>query len=135
MAVFADAAALYPQMVGLVFGNIIACGFGLVIDCAAQCAAAGFERVRAFGDGYFGKVFRLGSVAVGVEVAVRAEQFLEGFGRAAFRLRQPVNVDGDAVFVHAAYGKAVRTRPAAFDDGNAGVVAHQVVFVVDQELV
>ena len=118
-------------MVGLFFGNIVACGFGFVVDGTAQCAAAGFKRVCAFGKGYFREIFRFGSVAVCIEVTVCAEQLLECFRRPAFCLCQSIHVDGNAVFIDTAYGKTVRTGASAFNDADARIVAHQVAFIGD----
>ena len=129
LAVASDIAAFNAQVVGFFFGNIVTCGFGFIVDGTTQCTAAGFERVRAFGHGYFREIFRFGSIAVGVEVAVCAEQLLERFRRPAFCLCQSVHVDGDAVFIDAAYGKAVGAGAPTFDDADARIVAHQVAFV------
>ena len=131
LAVASDIAAFNAQMVGLFFGNIVACRFGFIVNCTTQCAAAGFERIRAFGHGCFREIFRFGSVAVCIKVAVCTEQLLECFRRPAFCLCQSVHVDGNAVFIDTAYGKTVGTGTSAFNDADARIVTHQVAFIGD----
>ena len=128
--VAAGAAAFHGEVIRFVGIDHVARRFGLIGHCAAQGTAAGCERVCAFADGDFGNVFQFVGVAVGVVVAVCAEQFLEAFGRAAFRLCQTVNGDGDAVFVHAADGEAVAAAAPPFHNGHRGVVTHHVAHIL-----
>ena len=98
----AQVAGFHADIIRLVFIHIIARRFGAVNHRAAQRAAACGNRIRTFADGHFAHVLQLSGIAVGVEVAICAKQFLESRRRAAFALVEAVHYDGYAVFIHAA---------------------------------
>ena len=126
----AQVAGFHAHIIRLVFIHIIARRFGAVNHCAAQCAAAGGDRISAFADGYLAHVLQFGSVAVGVEVAICAKQFLESRRRAAFTLVEAVHYDSYAIFIHAADTETIGAGTAAFGHTDAGIVAHHIADVL-----